>query len=260
MMSLTNNRTFFFSCLLLINFNAWSSDRLRERQYAKEILQNLNSGTTIYLGEQQFLALYNETESAENRGTAILLHDAGQHPDSKPIIHKLRVRLPDHQWATLSLQLPVYEYGAKTDEYFELFSEAFKRIQAAVDYLQKNDVKNIALIGYGMGGLMAVSYVFESKNTAIREIVAISLSTPETENKFSNTLKFLQKINLPILDIYGSADIASVSKNARKKRIAAKHNPQYRQVMINETRRPYQNYQELLVKRIYSWLIQASDN
>ncbi len=238
----------------------WSSDALRERQYSAEILKNLRSGSAINLGENKYFAIYNETESTENRGTAILLHDAGQHLDSKPLIHNLRTQLPDHQWATLSLQLPVYEYGAQPNDYFELFPQAFKRIQAAVDYLQKNDVKNIALIGYGMGGLMAVSYAFESKNTAVKAIVAISLPAPETENKFSSTLKFLEKINLPLLDIYGSEDIAIISNNARKKRIAAKHNPQYRQVMINETRRPYQNYQQLLVKRIYSWLIQVSDN
>jgi predicted esterase len=259
-MSLTKKRTFFYSCLLLISCNTWPSDALRERQYAIEILRDLHSGSAVYLGENQYFALYNETETAENRGTAILLHDAGQHPDSKPLIYNLRTQLPEHLWATLSLQLPVYEYGIQTNEYFELFPEVFKRIQAAIDYLQKSDVKNIALIGYGMGGLMAVSYAFESKNTAVKAIVAISLPAPETEYKFSNTLKFLRKINLPLLDIYGSADIATISSHARKKRIAAKHNPQYRQVMINETQRPYQNYQQLLVKRIYSWLIQVSAN
>ncbi len=259
-MSLMNKKTFFCSCLLLIIGNAWPSDVLREQQYVIEIIKDLRSGSAIYLGENQYFALYNETETTENRGTAILLHNAGQHSDSKPLIHNLRIQLPEHQWATLSLQLPVYEFGTNTNEYFELFPEAFKRIQVAVDYLQKNEVKNIALIGYGMGSLMAVYYAFESKSPAIKAIVAISLPTPETKNKFAKTLKFLEKINQPLLDIYGSADIATISSNARKKRIAAKHNPQYRQVMINETQRPYRNYQELMVKRVYSWLIQVSDN
>ncbi len=256
----TYKRVFFFSCYLFISLNSWSADTLRERQYAIEILKDLRFGSAIYLGKNKYLALYTDTESAENRGTAILLHDTGQHPDSKPLIHNLRIQLPEHQWATLSLQLPIYEYGAETNQSFDLFPEAFERIQAAIDFLQKSDVKNVALVGYGMGGLIAVAYVYESKNKAVGAVTAISLPISETENQFSDTLTFLSKTNLPILDIYGSKDIATVSKKARKKRIAAKHNPQYRQVEITQTQRPYQNHQDLMIKRVYSWLIQVSNN
>ncbi len=239
-----------FSCIL------WASDFQRENQFADEIKKNIKLGSAIYLksDNNKYLALYTETESLENKGTIILLHDQGQHPDRKRLIHALRAILPQHNWATLSLQMPVREFGAKSVDYYTLFPEAMQRIQTGVEYLQNSDTKNIVLLGYGMGSLMAVHFINESKTSAVKALVTISLPVPETNIQTAQTLSFLKNINIPVLDIYGTEDIPTVSDSTRKRRVAARNNPNYRQFKINQAGRSFQNHEDLLVKRVHSWL------
>lgn len=239
-----------FSCIL------WASDFQRENQFADEIKKKLQFGSAIYLngGNNKFLALYTETESLENKGAVILLHDQGQHPDQKHLIHTIRTILPQHNWATLSLQMPIWEFGAKSNEYYALFPEASQRIQKGIDFLQNSGIKNIVLVGYGMGSLMAVHFINESKSPAVKALVTISLPVPESKIQTAQTLSFLKKINVPVLDIYGTEDIPTVSGSARKRRVAARNNPNFRQFKINQAGRPFRNHEDLLVKRIHSWL------
>ena len=239
-----------FACIV------WASNEQRENHYAAEIKKNLQLGSAIDLisDNNKFLALYTESEAIKNKGTAILLHDQGQHPDQKYLIHLLRTMLPEHNWATLSLQMPLREYGVKSDDYYALFPKAIQRIQAGIEYLQKNNIKNIVLVGYGMGSLMALHFINETQATAVNALVTISLPVPETEIQTAQTLTFLKKINVPFLDIYGTKDIPTVSNSARNKRIAARGNPNYRQVKINQVGRSFRNHEDLLVKRVYSWL------
>jgi predicted esterase len=239
-----------FSCIL------WASDFQRENQFADEIKKNLQLGTAIYLtsANNKYLALYTETESLENKGTVLLLHDQGHHPDQKRLIHDFRTIFPQHNWATLSLQMPVREFGAKADDYYVLFPEAMHRIQSGIEYLQESGIKNIVLVGYGMGSLMAVYFMNETQPTTISALVTISLPVPETKTQAAQVLDFLKNINVPVLDIYGTSDIPTVSNTARKRRIAARNNPNFRQIKINQVDRSFRNHEDLLVKRIYSWL------
>jgi len=233
-----------------------ASDKQREAEYAAEINKNIRIGSPIYLasGNNKFLALYTETESLENKGTVIVLHDQGQHPDQKFLIHNLRTILPQHNWATLSIQMPLREIGTSSDDYYSLFPEAKQRIQAGIDYLQKSNIKNIVLVGHGLGSLMAVYFFNETQTTAIKALVTMSLAVPATEIQTAQTLTFLKNINVPLLDIYGTQDLPTVTNSAGKKRKTAKGNPNFRQVKINQVGRSFRNHEDLLVKRIYSWL------
>ena len=245
----------FIYCCCFANI-IWASDSQREAQYAAEINKNIRLGSSIYLASDnnKFLALYTETESLENKGTAILIHDQGQHPDQKFLIHNLRTILPQHNWATLSIQMPLREFGARSDDYYSLFPEARQRIQAGIDYLQKSNIKNIVLIGHGMGSLMAIYFFNETQSTAVKALVTMSLAVPTTEIQTAQTLTFIKNINVPFLDIYGTQDLPAVSNSARKKRKTVKGNPKFRQVKINQAGRSFRNHEDLLVKRIYSWL------
>jgi triacylglycerol esterase/lipase EstA (alpha/beta hydrolase family) len=241
---------FCFACIAL------ASDEQRENKYATEIKKNLQLGSAIYLNSDngEFLALYTETETIKNKGTVILLHDQGQHPDQKNLIHDLRTILPKHNWATLSLQMPLWEFGAKTEDYYALIPKAMQRIQTSIEYLQKSNIKNIVLVGYGIGSLMALYFINETRTTAVKALVTISLPVPETDIQAAQTLIFLKNVNAPLLDIYGAKDIQSVSNSARKKRIAARENLNFRQVKVNQVGRSFQNHEDLLIKRVYSWL------
>jgi predicted esterase len=245
---------------LIINsflVNSWASNEIRELEYAEEIVSSLKTGGIVWLRaeDKKFLALYIETEKKTNSGTAIILHAKGSHPNQKNLINPLRIFLPRHNWATLSMQMPVLETGAKNEDYFPIFENAQARIQAGIEHLKKGGVQNIVLIGYGLGGMMALYFLQENENAAeIKALVTISLGVPDTANKNAQTIDFISEIKQDFLDVFAANDLANVTKSARKRRIAGKSNSDFRQLKIEGAGHLFQNNQDLLVKRIYSWM------
>lgn len=243
--------------------NAWASNELQELNYAEEIESSYSTGEILWLQAKgrKFLTLYTESEHLKVAGAAIILHPINGHPDQKRLINPLRTYLPQHHWSTLSIQLPVLGIYAKEQEYYPLFDDAQARIQAAMNYLISAEVKNIVLIGYGMGGLMATYYLKDKgkkkkddKTTTKKAIVAISLSTPKTDYKQVQIIDFISQIELPFLDIFAEYDIPAVTDSARKRRISAKANSTYRQLQIAGEGHLFQHDEGLVVKRVYSWI------
>ncbi|MFW5443556.1 MAG: DUF3530 family protein [Methylococcaceae bacterium] len=237
--------------------NAWATNELRELEYAEEIEATVSTGKIVWLSvkDKKFLTLYTETEETENLGTAIILHPMDGHPDQKKIINPLRTYLPLHNWATLSLQMPVLGIGAKEEEYYMLFDDAKGRIQAGIDYLVSAGVKNIVLIGYGLGGMMAVYVTKDDVNaTNIKAIVAISLSVPKSKRKQVQIINSISKIKQPFFDIFAEFDLPQVTGSARERRIAGKVSSAYRQFQIDGEGHTFQHDEGLVVKRIYSWI------
>jgi predicted esterase len=244
-----------FSFLSLLGEVSFAGDSKREADFTDEIIKTQPVGKIVWLkvDGKKFLGLYIETEKKRSKGAVIILHDLGGHPNQLQLIKTLRTFLPDHNWSTLSLQMPVREMIATEDDYYNLFPEARTRIEAGIKYLQENKVDPIILAGYGLGALMAV-YSQSEKSTHIKAIAAISLAVPDTQNKSAQTVEFIKKIQLPLLDIYAEQDLPAVLGSARDRRLAAKENLSYRQDKINDENHLYQHDEGLVVKRIYSWI------
>jgi pimeloyl-ACP methyl ester carboxylesterase len=232
-----------------------ASDEKREAEFAEGINKTLALGKAVWLDAEgkKFLGLYTQTEKIPGKGTAVILHDLGGHPNQKQLVYDLRAFLPEHGWTTLSLQMPLRETGTGQDEYYALFPEAAARLQAGINYAKENGATTIVVVGYGLGGLMA-TYAASGQAADINALVAISLAVPTTENPAAQTLAFIKKIQLPLLDIYGALDVSDVTESARDRRLAAKENSHFRQIKINDESHAYQHDEGLLVKRIYSWL------
>ncbi len=253
-------RVFLILILFECHTNCWASDELRELEYAEKIETSFSASSIgkivrLQTEKKNFLALYTETEKKENSGTAIILHSMGKHPDHANLIKPLRTYLPQHHWATLSLQLPVLSVSDKQKDYYSLFDAANTRIQAGIDFLVSAEVKNIVLIGDGLGGMMAAYYLKKNVDTAkVQAIVAVSLYVPDNKLEQAQTLDFIRKIDLPFLDIFAEYDVAEVTSTARKRRISGKNNSGYRQFKIKGEGHKKQHDEGLLVKRIYSWI------
>ncbi|MGZ8192658.1 MAG: DUF3530 family protein [Methylobacter sp.] len=256
-MNLLKIVAFALWALPLFNSMCLASDEKREAEFADDIRKTLVIGRMVQLESEgkKFLGLYTETEKTAPKGVVIILHDLGGHPDQQQLIYALRVFLPEHDWATLALQMPLREIGADKNEYYALFPEALARIQAGINYAKESGAENIVLIGYGLGGLMAV-YTQSEQAADIKALVTISLPVPDADVKTAQTLEFIKRIKIPMLDIYGALDIADVVESARDRRLAAKENPGYRQIIINDEGHRYLHDEGLVVKRIYSWLSQ----
>ena len=239
---------------------ALASDQLIEMQYAEKIESYVGLGKNLWLTTPQgrFLSLYTETERPGNKGTAILLHARNSHPGQGWFIESSRYYLAEHNWASLAIQLPVLGIVADQDDYFDYFEEARQRIQKAVDFLQSGKARNIVLIGQDMGAMMACYYLAQAEpkfQRAIAALVAVSLPVFETEHPKGQILDYMHTIDKPFLDIYLDTDLSDVVNSARERRVAAKSNTDYRQTMLREGTYRNQPDDELLVKRVYSWLV-----
>lgn len=246
----------FVLCLAyLLGDVCLASDQKREADFADSISKILTMGKAVWLESEgkKFFGLYTEAEKVPSKGAVIILHDMGGHPNQQQLIYDLRVLLPEHNWTTLALQMPLRETSAAGADYYALFPEAAARIQAGINYAKNNGAENIVVVGYGLGGLMGV-YALSEQEADIKALVTISLPVPATENKTAQTLEFIKKIKIPMLDIYGAIDVPDVTESARDRRLAAKENTGYRQIKINDEGHAYLHDEGLLVKRIYSWL------
>ncbi len=231
-----------------------ASDQKREQSYQQD-MQFLKVGELVSLeaNKQNFSAIYTGAPKNSNHNAALILHDMGAYPDQQLVVRELRSELPQHQWSTLSLQMPVREVGTSVEDYYALFPEAVQRIQVGIDYLTKLDLQNIVLVGYGLGALMAV-YAVSEQNIEAKALVAISLPVAKSEHPNAQTLAMLKKLNVPLLDIYAEKDLPDVIASAQFRRLAIKDNSNSRQMTLLAEDHNFLNQNGLLAKRIQSWL------
>jgi pimeloyl-ACP methyl ester carboxylesterase len=240
-----------FALFLFTALPCTASDDKRELNIAADIQKTLKTGMAVWLQtpENKFLSLYTQTSTAHRQGLIILLHDIGGNPDQELVIKKLRQFLPNHHWASLSVQMPLRESGALIVDYYALFPEAKKRLNAAIQFAKAEKAEKVVIVGYGLGALMA-TYALADKSNDVNGVVLISLPASES----GDPLLFISNFNLPILDIYAELDISDVVLSARDRLVAGKNNSAYRQVVLENEGHQYLNSNDLLVKRVYSWV------
>ncbi|AKH21240.1 alpha/beta fold hydrolase [Sedimenticola thiotaurini] len=243
--------------LLLLACPLWASDLAREGRIAAEIRDGLVVGEPVMLQADgnDFFTLYTQEQSTYSHGAVILLHGRGAHPDWADVIHPLRVGLPGYGWKTLSIQLPIAAADASGWVYTELIPEAFPRITAAVEYLKQQDVTNIVLVGHSLGARMGVEYLAQTVPEEVKAYVAIGLSARK-EGPGDSTLAALGKLQLPLLDIYGSQDLDAVLQSGPERARAARlaENPGYRQRQIAGADHFFTGLDDTLLAEVRAWL------
>ena len=80
----------------------------------------------------EFPAVYTRAKTEAARGTAIILHGRGTHPDREQVAGPLHKPLPGHDRNILPLQLPVQDKRASDKDYQEIMAEAPAPIAAVL--------------------------------------------------------------------------------------------------------------------------------
>lgn len=253
-----SKRSFTVALLFLLAGLTQAADLQREARIAEQIEDAILDGEILRLkdGGTEFLAILTRSDSDAPRGTAILLHGRGAHPDWPDVIHPLRVGLPETGWNTLSIQLPVAAADAPASDWQELLSEAGPRIAAAVEYSKADQPPAIVLIAHSMGSRMAVDYLASAQaDPAIAALVVVGLSADPSQPD-AGTLGALRQFKLPILDLYGERDLPSVKNSAKARRMAAQDagNDTYQQLEIPGADHFFNGLDDLLVSRVRAWL------
>lgn len=247
--------------LLLAGLWGWGgaegSDMARERRLRGEIEAGVRLGESVSLktGQLDFLALHMAATTPKPKGGVILLHGQGAHPEWATLIQPLRVQLPAHGWETLSVQLPLAAEDAPDGAYEPLIPEAFARIAFALEFLKSRQINQVALVGHGWGARVAVEWLGRDAPPDVAGLVAIGLSA-DLRRLDSGTLGALRKIQVPVLDLYGSRDLDPVRATASQRAAAARagQNRQYRQVEMDGADHFFTGLTDALIARVRAWL------
>ena len=247
--------------LTMVIFSSWltvgaASDLEKEKRWSEQISDSLLTGEALELkaGNISFMGIYTEAAQGETGNAVILVHGIGAHPDWPEVIHPLRVRLPEHGWATLSVQMPILANDAELKDYLPLFDESGPRLKAAIDYLHAHGARTVVIVAHSLGASMAARFVADNPG-AVNGLVLIGMSVIDLDDKMNGALA-LEKISVPVLDLYGSRDLEGVlNPNGTRASAARKAgNSNYQQFAIEGGDHFYMGLEDELVRRVYGWL------
>lgn len=244
-------------------FFAWQtaaspSDREREKNWSEQNQEMLIAGDPVWLeaDRHKFLALYNQPEKPRSPKQAIvLLHGRGVHP-RWGFLENLWLDLADRGFYTLSLQLPVLGQDALLAQYAETFTEAFHRIDAAITFLKQQGIDNVVLLGHSSGAILMTAYLVERPRLSFRGAIAIGLSTEPQGGRRMQPALSLERLRLPILDLYGSEDLPVVLdfNDARAAAARKAGNRLYRQKEVKDANHFFTGQYGPLKAAIVKWL------
>ena len=190
----------------------------------------------------------------EGKGSAtavILAHGIGAGPDAKVVGPLRRAINQELGFTTLSLQMPVL---ATKDfkAYAPVFLDAHKTIQAAIDFLVKEEaVKRIYLIGYSMGARMTSSFL-AAESTVPQVVVGfIGIGLLEGGGEPLDANLNVRHLHLPILDVYADRSPLDLKSAENRKSLVS---DSYKQVRIAGADHSFVGYDLQMAQAIIDWL------
>ncbi len=193
-------------------------------------------------------------EGRDSKVGVILAHGQGMNPDSNvvgPLRKSINEELGFH---SLSLQMPVVSGAKSPDKFLEYgptFPDAYKTIQAGIDFLKnEKGVERIYLMGYSMGGRMTSGFLAQNPDSGVIGYIGVGLLGGGQEPL--NTNLNLKKIGLPVIDIYADSGADANSAEFRKPFVSDR----FTQVIISGAKHDYRGYDKQVAKAVIDWLKQ----
>ena len=239
-----------FSCVA----NATGSDVAKEQRWAEQVVDSLLDGEDVWLDDgagHEFLGIL--TESDVESGRAVLLvHGVGVHPNWPDVIYPLRTGLLENDITSLSIQMPILANDADPGLYRPLFTEVPQRIDAALAMLDEAGYRNITLVAHSVGAAMAVYYLSQTPTSRVDSLIIIGMS-PGFDS--AENISRMGQLKLPLLDIYGEADLQAVVDSASERAVAGKvSSSDYRQQRVSGANHFFQGHESELVQLVIEWL------
>lgn len=274
--------------VLLATTPVFAANADMEKQWAEKLEKSIKIGKPEWLQAKgtKFLSIYTADRSGLPQGGLILLHGLGLHPNAPAVIRPVRTQMPRYGWATLSLQMPVLGPDANLKDYGPLFDQVPDRIRAGIEFLKSKNIANVVLIGYDLGAAMGSAYLAQTGspgNSGVHAFIGISMDAPEGMDPRMHNPTSMEKIVIPIMDVFGKLDDPDVTQSAKLRSRAARTaglNAQrmdskdafkdsgmartapdekagsisYRQIIIPGADHSFKGHEDVLVKRIRGWL------
>lgn len=194
-------------------------------------------------------------EYLEGKGSkigVILVHGQDWDPDSHVVGPLRRVINKELGFHTLSLQMPIIP-GKRSPETFQeyasTFPDAYKTVQAAIDFLKKEKgVERVYLMGYSMGGRMTTAFLANHPDSGIVGYIGVGLVAGGEEPL--NTNFNLRKVKIPVLDVYAENDQDAKFAQNRKSFVSER----FKQIPIAGAKHDYLGYDKQIADAVIPWL------
>ena len=207
-------------------------------------------------GKQRFKGLFLEAEGETREGALLILPDLDRGPDERKVLQPLRLHLPTQGWATLTLELPGSLSPFTEESYGKLIVANRRRIRLGFHHLLQRGFERIVVIGHGFGALMAVSWASVDKENLPEGLIVLNLTPYHPPGGEGPMLQHLQKIRVPILDLYSGKSHARVLRYsvARKRAGQLSGNVMYRQLLLEHANHDFTPYTEAMLRVVRNWL------
>ena len=228
-------------------------DLVRERMIYDQSLSEVFDGKHSYInyehGKFSSLEIYND-----DKNSAILfLHGRGLSPNDFNLAHPVRTQL-SNDFNTYSIQLPVLEKGSTYNDYVDILYDSDQRIISAVDYISSQNDR-LVIIAHSCGVHMLMSFIENYfLPSQVIAIVMIGSGAVDKGQKLVTEYPY-DKINTPILDIYGEYDFDLVRKEASKRekliKIVSDKSSQYE---IKSSSHYHEDNADKVIQIVKKWL------
>lgn len=236
-------------------------DLAREQRMADEIEDVILDGEADFLDDgtgHRFLTIQTESEISPAKGTVVILHGRGLHPDWANVTHPLRVGLTRYGWNTLAIQLPVLEKDASYNDYFPTFRAAEPRIELALELARERTAGKVVLLAHSCGSHMAQHWILQRSADALSRFdayVGIGMGATDYGQPMREPFA-LARMPQPVLDVYGERDYPAVKRLAplRRAAIAAAGNPLSVQRVVADSDHYFVDRGDALLEAVVGWL------
>jgi len=247
-------------CLVFIGLpvpTTHASDLAKEIRIREQVADYVMNGDAILLkdGTHDFLTIYMETDEQPVKGSVIILHGRGYHPNWPELVYPLRTGLPEHGWNTLSIQMPVLGNDATYYDYMKILPESHPRINAAVKFLKQKNAKNIILLTHSCSVHMGFDWLHKNSQAGITAFIGVGMGSIDYGQPMLKPFA-LEDIKIPVLDIRGENDYPAVHRYAprRLQRIQQVGNPKSRQWVVPKADHYFTDRGDALLAEVVDWL------
>ena len=230
-------------------------DYARETRIVNQIADAIMDGEIVQLndGERDFMGIFTENQADQRKGAVLVLHGKGANADWMDVVQPLRVRLTEAGWDTLSLQLPVESAEAPDSAWLPLVEPAAARIAAGIVELETRGHDRIMVVSHSFGSRMAAHYLAQGAPGTVKGYVSVGMSL-DMKNPNDANLSNLSKIDLPMLDLFGSRDLPGVLQSNALRAKAASHNKGYSQQEVAKADHFFAGQSDDLLAAVNAWL------
>jgi len=243
--------------LFFIHSPLYASDLAKEKRMREQVEDYVVEGNVHILknATHDFLSIYMLTNMKPAKGTIIILHGRGFHPDWPELVYPLRTGLPQHGWNTLSIQMPVLSNDSTYYDYLEILPQSQPRINAAIEFLKQRNAKNIILFAHSCGVYMGFDWLHKNPGAGINAFIGVGMGSTDVGQPMLKPFA-LEDIKVPVLDIRGENDYPSVQKNAprRLQRLKQAGNPKSQQRVVENADHYFTDRNDALLEEVVEWL------